>query len=200
MGGTTAERDRKSTGERRSWQTSPGSAVVTGAEHVNPATLKRFIYRFARFNLSETAIRPSYGLAEAKLYVATAGPGRPPKSVCFGYQHLSAGRAKRGESEASDGDNLVSYGAPRASALRIVDPDTRTENPAGRVGEIWVQVDNVAMGYWQNPQPTEETFGAKLVSPSPGKSAGPWMRPEDLGVIFEERYLNREFTRLNVQT
>jgi acyl-CoA synthetase (AMP-forming)/AMP-acid ligase II len=76
--------------------------MVTGAERANPATLKRFIYRFARFNLSETVIRPSYWLAEATLYVATAGPGRPP----------------------------------RASALRIVDPDTRTENPAGRVGEI----------------------------------------------------------------
>ena len=160
-------------------------AIVTGAERVNPATLKRFIDRFARFNLSETAIRPSYGLAEATLYVATAGPGRPPKSVCFDYQHLSAGQAKRCESEASDGANLVSYGAPRASTLRIVDPDTRTENPAGRVGEIWVQGDNVAMGYWQNPQHTEETFGAKLVSPSPGKSAGPWLRTGDLGVIFE---------------
>jgi 4-hydroxyphenylalkanoate adenylyltransferase len=174
--------------------------VVTGAEHVNPAALKRFIYRFARFNLSEMAIRPSYWLAEATLYVATAGPGHPPKSVCFGCQHLSAGQAKRCEREAKDGDNLVSYGAPRASALRIVDPDTRTENHAGRVGDISVQVDNVSMRYWQNPQHTEETFGAKLVSPSPGKSAGPWLRPGDLGVILEARYLNHELTRLNVQT
>lgn len=29
--------------------------MATGAERVNPATLKRFIYRFARFNLSRTA-------------------------------------------------------------------------------------------------------------------------------------------------
>lgn len=34
---------------------------------------------------------------------------------------------------ASDGDNLIGYGAPRASAPRIVAPDTRTENPAERV-------------------------------------------------------------------
>lgn len=119
--------------------------MVTGAERANPATLRRFIYRFARFNLSETAIRPSYGLAAATLYLATAGPGRPPKSVCYGYQHLSAGQAKRCESEA------------------------------------------------------EGALGAKLVSPSSGKSAGPWLRPGNLGVIFEKRYLNYEFTRLNVQ-
>lgn len=46
---------------------------------------------------------------------------------------LPAGRARRCESEVSDGDNLLSYGAPLASALRIVAPDTRTENLAGRV-------------------------------------------------------------------
>jgi acyl-CoA synthetase (AMP-forming)/AMP-acid ligase II len=37
----------------------------------------------------------------------------------------------------------------------------------GRVGEIWVRGDNVDMGYWQNPQHTEETSGAKLANPSP---------------------------------
>src|SRR5262249_6199716 len=45
--------------------------------------------------------------------------------------------------------------------------------------------DNVAMGYWRNPQLTEQTFGAKLVSPSPGTPEGPWLRTGDLGVIFE---------------
>jgi 4-hydroxyphenylalkanoate adenylyltransferase len=160
-------------------------AIATGAERVNAATLKRFTDKFARFNLSETAIRPSYGLAEATVYVATAGPGRPPKSVCFDYQQLSAGQAKRCASDASDGAKLVSYGAPRASTVRIVDPGTRMENPAGAIGEIWVQGDNVAMGYWRNPQHTEQTFRAKLVSPSPGIPEGPWLRTGDLGVIFE---------------
>lgn len=44
-----------------------------------------------------------------------------------------AGQARRCESEVSDGDHLVSCGAPRAPALRIVAPDTRRENPARRV-------------------------------------------------------------------
>ncbi len=113
--------------------------IASGAERVNPATLKRFIEKFERFNLNETAIRPSYGLAEATLYVASAGPGRPPKSVSFDYQHLSDGQAKRCETDASDAAKLVSYGAPRATTLRIVDPDARTETPEGTVGEIWVQ-------------------------------------------------------------
>lgn len=163
---------------------APVRTIVTGAERVNVATLRRFTERFAPFNLSETAIRPSYGLAEATVYVATAGPGRAPKSVCFDYQQLSVGQAKRAEN-GSEGANLVSYGAPRASTVRIVDPETRMENPAGTVGEIWVQGDNVGLGYWRNPQQTEATFRARLVTPSPGTSEGPWLRTGDLGVIFE---------------
>ncbi|WP_089024993.1 AMP-binding protein [Mycobacterium persicum] len=161
-------------------------AIATGAERVNPATVRRFIDRFAKFNLSQTAIRPSYGLAEATVYVATAGPGRPPKTVCFDYQHLAAGRAKRCESDGDEGAKLVSYGTPRASTVRIVDPDTRTETRQGTVGEIWVQGDNVAMGYWRNPELTERTFGAKLVDPSAGTPVGPWLRTGDLGVMFED--------------
>lgn len=161
-------------------------AIATGAERVNPATVRRFIDRFAKFNLSQSAIRPSYGLAEATVYVATAGPGRPPKTVCFDYQHLAAGRAKVCESDGDEGAKLVSYGAPRASTVRIVDPDTRTETREGTVGEIWVQGDNVAMGYWRNPELTERTFGAKLVDPSAGTPVGPWLRTGDLGVMFED--------------
>lgn len=160
-------------------------AIITGAERVNAATLKRFTDRFARFNLSETVIRPSYGLAEATLYVAAARSGRPPKTVRFDYQQLSAGKAKRCESQAGNGAELVSYGTPRASTVRIVDPDTRTENAAGAIGEIWVHGDNVATGYWRNPQLSERTFSARLVSSSPGTPEGPWLRTGDLGVIFD---------------
>jgi 4-hydroxyphenylalkanoate adenylyltransferase len=159
--------------------------IISGSERVNAATLNRFTERFARFNFSETVIRPSYGLAEATAYVATARPGRPPKTVSFDYQQLSAGQAKRCESQVCAAAKLVSYGASRATTVRIVDPATRMENPAGAIGEIWVHGDNVASGYWRNPEQTERTFGAQLVSPSPGTPEGPWLRTGDLGVISE---------------
>jgi long chain fatty acid CoA FadD26 len=76
-------------------------------------------------------------------------------------------------------------GAPRACTVRIVDPETRVENPAGKVGEIWVHGDNIAAGYWRNPQLSERTFGGWLVDPSPGTPPGAWLRTGDLGVIFD---------------
>ena len=69
--------------------------------------------------------------------------------------------------------------------MRIVDPDTSIECPAGTVGEIWVHGDNVAAGYWQKPQETERTFGATLVGPSAGTPEGPWLRTGDLGFFSD---------------
>ncbi len=128
-------------------------------------------------------MRSSYGLAEATLYVTSAPKGHVPVTVCFDYEKLSAGYAKRCDTEG--GTELVSYGPPRVVTTRIVDPDTRMENPAGKVGEIWVHGDSVAGGYWRNPQLSEGTFGVELVDPSPGTPQGPWLRTGDLGVMSQ---------------
>jgi len=159
--------------------------IVSGSERIHVATVKRFSERFARFNLSPTAMRPSYGLAEATLYVATPKAGLPPKTVRFDYEHLTAGQARPCGTEGAVGTELISYGAPRASLVRIVDPDAMTENPPGTVGEIWVHGENVAMGYWRKPEQTACTFNAKLLNPSPGTPDGPWLRTGDLGVMSD---------------
>jgi long-chain fatty acid adenylase/transferase FadD26 len=159
--------------------------IVSGSERIHIATVKRFTERFARFNLSPTAIRPSYGLAEATLYVATPEADLPPKTVRFDYGHLTAGRARACGTEGALGTELISYGAPRTSSVRIVDPETMTENPPGTVGEIWVHGENVAMGYWRKPEQTAGTFNAKLVDPALGTPEGPWLRTGDLGVMSD---------------
>jgi long-chain fatty acid adenylase/transferase FadD26 len=159
--------------------------IVSGSERIHIATVKRFTERFARFNLSPTAIRPSYGLAEATLYVATPEADLPPKTVRFDYGHLTAGRARACGTEGALGTELISYGAPRTSSVRIVDPETMTENPPGTVGEIWVHGENVAMGYWRKPEQTAGTFNAKLVDPALGTPGGPWLRTGDLGVMSD---------------
>ena len=159
--------------------------IVSGRERIHVATVKRFSERFARFNLSPTAMRPSYGLAEATLYVATPKAGLPPQTVRFDYEHLTAGQARPCGTEGAVGTELISYGAPRASLVRIVDPDAMTENPPGTVGEIWVHGENVAMGYWRKPEQTACTFNAKLLNPSPGTPDGPWLRTGDLGVMSD---------------
>ncbi|MBJ7339967.1 MAG: AMP-binding protein [Mycolicibacterium sp.] len=161
------------------------SGIISGSERIHAATISRFNDRFEAFNLKRTTVRPSYGLAEATVYVATAESERAGTSVRFEYEKLSAGHAKRCENTASGGTELVSYGAPRASTLRIVDPETLRENPAGAIGEVWVHGENVAMGYWRNPAQTARYFGVSLVSPTAGTPAGGWLRTGDLGVMSD---------------
>jgi fatty acid CoA ligase FadD28 len=146
--------------------------------------LRRFAQRFARFNLREAVIRPSYGLAEATVYVSARTAVQPPAIVRFDSEKLTAGNAERCEGGA--GTPLISYGVPQSPMVRIVDPDTRIECPAGTVGEIWVHGENVAMGYWRKPHETESTFGGRLVAPSAGTPEGPWLRTGDSGFIFDD--------------
>jgi acyl-CoA synthetase (AMP-forming)/AMP-acid ligase II len=157
--------------------------ILSGAERVHEATLKRFAKRFARFNLREEALRPSYGLAEATLFVGTRRPGQPPKVVHFEPEKLSAGHAKPCANQT--GTPLVSYGIPVTPVVRIVDPDTCTECPATVIGEIWTQGENVCLGYWHKPEESEFTFGGEITAPSAGTPDGPWLRTGDLGFISE---------------
>jgi len=157
--------------------------IAVGAERIHPATFRRFTERFSQFNFPSTALRPGYGLAEATVYLTSSNPAQPPVTVRFDYEKLSAGYAECSETEV--GVDFVSNGVPRACTVRIVDPETRMENPARKVGEIWAHGDNVAGGYWRNPEQSEQTFGARLVDPSPGTPPGPWLRTGDLGVIAD---------------
>jgi long-chain fatty acid adenylyltransferase FadD28 len=159
------------------------NSILSGSERVQPATLKRFADRFARFNLHDKVLRPSYGLAEATVYVATSRPGQPPEFVDFESEELSAGQAKR--CATGGGTPLVRYVLPQSPLVRIVDPETRTECPDGMVGEIWVHGDNVATGYWQKPEESERTFGGKIAAPSEGTPEGPWLRTGDSGFVAD---------------
>jgi acyl-CoA synthetase (AMP-forming)/AMP-acid ligase II len=157
--------------------------VLSGSERVHETTLRRFAERFAGFDFHQEALRPCYGLAEATLFVATRETGSPPHIVGFTPDKLAAGHAER--CEIQTGTALVSYGTPASPTVRIVDPDTRSECPAGTVGEIWVAGDNVCAGYWQQPDRTEATFDGQIVGASTGTPAGGWLRTGDLGFMSE---------------
>ena len=158
-------------------------SIISGSERVHEATLRRFADRFAPFNLHAKALRPSYGLAEATVFVATSGAGRSPEIVHFDSDELSAGHAER--CPDTEGTPLVSYSLCPSPAVRIVDPDTRTECSEGTAGEIWVCGDNVSEGYWNRPAETQCTFGGTLVAPPAGTPEGPWLRTGDLGFNSE---------------
>lgn len=150
-----------------------------GAEPVRGETMRRFAERFAPLGFRAEALSPCYGLAEATLLVA----GKPAGTR---LRTLSAPR----EEDGSQGPlqkvterprELVSSGrVVHAHQVRIVDPDTFTECPPGRAGEIWVHGPSVAMGYWGREEESQQTFRASL----PGDPAG-YLRTGDMGFLHE---------------
>lgn len=157
--------------------------LLSGAERIHPATLDRFCNRFAPYNFRASMLRPSYGLAEATVYVASRRVSGPPKVVHFEPDQLSAGSAQ--PTAEQTGAPLISYGMPKSPTVRIVDPETCTECPVATVGEIWVHGENVADGYWRKPDETQRTFGGKLANPAPGTPEERWLRTGDLGFIVD---------------
>ncbi|WP_077098818.1 AMP-binding protein [Mycobacterium terramassiliense] len=157
--------------------------ILNGSERVQPATLKRFADRFAPFNFDPRALRPSYGMAEATVYIASRQVGEPPKIGQFDSEKLPAGQAI--PCPDGGGTPLVSYGSQQSTLTRIVDPDTGRECPEGTAGEIWIRGDNIALGYWQKPEETQRVFGGTIVDPSEGTPEGPWLRTGDSGFFSD---------------
>jgi long chain fatty acid CoA FadD26 len=157
--------------------------MMNGAERVHASTIRRFNERFGQFGLPDTAMRPSYGLAEATVYVVASNGGKSQTAVRFDADRLAAGHAEVCE---EGGSEQVGCGTPRSSAVRIVDTETLLEKPAGELGEIWVHGDQVSTSYWRNPELSDYTFHAQLAEPSDGTPKGPWLRTGDLGVIFND--------------
>jgi acyl-CoA synthetase (AMP-forming)/AMP-acid ligase II/cytochrome P450/acyl carrier protein len=147
-----------------------------GAEPVQAATLRAFADRFAPVGFRESSFAPCYGLAEATLFVSGSRLNEQPSVASFDRAALEQGIA---EPRLDAARTLVGCG-PIADALElaIVDPDQARELPEGRVGEIWVQGDNVAAGYVGDEALSEAVFHATI-----GGRSGAWLRTGDLGFV-----------------
>ena len=67
-------------------------AVLNGSEPISAATVRRFNEAFGPYGFKPVAIKPSYGLAEATLFVSTTPPGEPPKIVSVDRDELNTHR------------------------------------------------------------------------------------------------------------
>ncbi|THV29589.1 AMP-binding protein [Glycomyces paridis] len=93
--------------------------------------LERFTARFAAAGLRPTALRPSYGLTEATLFVTAAREGATPPP-------RPAAAAWRGAAVAAAGTPVAD------TEIAVVEPETGRALEPGRIGEITVRGPQVA--------------------------------------------------------
>ncbi|WP_371667584.1 fatty acyl-AMP ligase [Streptomyces sp. NBC_00289] len=159
------------------------AALINGSEPVRPGTADRFHTAFAAQGLAPDTHCPSYGLAEATVFVSAARPGEPLRRFALDRDALAAGKALPARPDDPRAVLLAGCGSPAGQRVRVADPATGAELPEGEVGEIRVQGPNVGRGYWNQERTTREVFGA---GPADGTAVRDrWLRTGDLGTVLD---------------
>jgi acyl-CoA synthetase (AMP-forming)/AMP-acid ligase II len=191
----TAERGLPPAGE--ALDLSNVVCVLNGSEPVTMSAINKFTNAFAPYGLPANAVKPSYGMAEATLSVASIAIDAAASSIFLDREQLGTGRAVTVAPDAPGAVELVSCGqAIPDQWVVIVDPDG-AEVSDGTVGEVWLHGVNIARGYFGREEESRRVFGNKLqsrldkVSHAEGApDNGCWLATGDLGVYVDgELYL-----------
>ncbi|WP_326700508.1 fatty acyl-AMP ligase [Streptomyces sp. NBC_01754] len=162
---------------------STWSAACNGAEPIRAETVRAFTERFAPAGFRPEAFFPCYGMAETTLLVSGTPLDSPPVALGVDAAGLERGELTGPRPDATT-RTLVSSGVVEDFDVRIVDPETFLERPAGSVGEIWVKGDSVAVGYWRRPTTNKEIFDAGIAGGRDEDAHG-WLRTGDLGAFHD---------------
>ncbi|HEY0734645.1 MAG TPA: amino acid adenylation domain-containing protein, partial [Herpetosiphonaceae bacterium] len=169
---------RKITPEQRATlDLSSWTVAFNGAEPVRAETLDRFAAAFAECGFRREAFYPCDGLAETTLRVSGGSPAAPPIVTAFAGDELEHRRVVERGADQPGARSLVGCGQVLGDQrVVVVDPETGAACRPGTIGEIWVSGSSVAQGYWNRPEASAQTFGARLPS-----GDGPFLRTGDLG-------------------
>ncbi len=167
-------------------------AVLNGSEPISAATVRRFNEAFGPYGFSPKAIKPSYGLAEATLFVSTTPAAEEPKILYVDRDALNSNRIVEVEADSPTAVAQASAGKVGISEWAvIVDAESATELPDGQIGEIWISGNNMGTGYWGKAEETVTTFQNILKSrtePSHAEGAADdatWVRTGDYGAFYD---------------
>src|SRR4051812_40458099 len=133
--------------------------ILNGSEPISAATVRRFNDAFTPYGFKPQAIKPSYGLAEATLFVSTTPMGDHPRIVSVDRDALNNGTFVEVPDDAPSA--VAQAGAGKVGVAEwavIVDAESASELPDGQIGEVWISGQNMGTGYWGKEDETAETF------------------------------------------
>ena len=140
-----------------------------GAEKVQKDTIDRFSKAFNDVGFQKKAFFPTYGMAEAVLYISGG------KSPCY-YEQSSSQKHILPQKHPY----ITSCGWTDTNhRIIVVDPETHKKCGTKTIGEIWLQGPSVAAGYYLKPDISKKIFEAYVSD----THEGPFLRTGDLGFI-----------------
>lgn len=170
--------------QREGLDLSSWEVAYTGAEPVKSSTVSAFVDAYAAHGLRASSIFPCYGMAESTLFITGVMQGDGAHRLDLDRRALSIGdTAQPLARDSAEAASFIGCGTTGVyNRVAIVHPDTRIGLADGGIGEIWVSGDSVAQGYFENPQLTDEVFGATRVDEPDGPR---YLRTGDLGAICD---------------
>lgn len=131
--------------------------ALNGAEPVSPATLEKFVTRFAPCKLRRQAMTPVYGLAECSVGLAFPPLERGLRIDVIRREPFSSnGKAEPATSLDADTMSIPSCGhALPGHEIRIVD-EAGIELPERTIGRLEFRGPSATAGYYRNPEATRK--------------------------------------------
>lgn len=155
--------------------------ALNGAEPIRPETVNSFIDTFSALGFKESAMGPSYGMAECTLLAATRQQANLHQIEADAIQ-LSEDRllvVEENSGVTSLSLNSSGSGCTEQNLLIVKDGIIQ---PEGAIGEIWLQGEHIAQGYWQQESLSQEVFQAYTQS-----GIGPCLRTGDRGGLLNDQ-------------
>jgi fatty-acyl-CoA synthase len=149
--------------------------VGCGAEPINAETMRTFVETFKPMGLSENALMPCYGMAEATLAMAFDDLSSPMKTIRIDRARYEAENVAERVHNGAAHIELVSCGRTfPGHELAIMGDDGRLLSE-GHVGEIVFRGPSMTAGYFENHQATRDLL------------KGGWLHTGDLGFMVDDQ-------------
>ncbi len=134
--------------------------LFIGAEPIRVSTIQSFVEKFRDAGISESKMRPAYGLAESTIITSISLPAKPAKFICFNAEAMGLGEpvVESGQiaydaealrtAEPQAGIVVSTAGAPiEGMQVDLVDENGNSVAGEGVAGEIVLTGPSVAIGY-----------------------------------------------------
>lgn|GEM_PF-3228507 len=157
---------QKITSEQRSMlDLSSWEIAFNGSEPVQAKTLFNFSQHFESCGFKKEAFFPTFGMAEATLFV-TGKKGFSDSSIIYVDKHgLNEGEISFEQKASKNSHALVNCGKTWGDQnIKIVDPHSCSELTGGSIGEICICGSNISLGYLNKSQETQKAFGLTIAT------------------------------------
>ncbi|AXY73682.1 amino acid adenylation domain-containing protein [Paraflavitalea soli] len=158
----------------RPWDLSKVRIIYNGAEPISEQLTRTFIQQLSAYQLSEYAMCPVYGLAEASVAVSISNITAPIRSFRLNRHQLQIGDRIELAADDSIHPSFMDVGRPINNCAVCIMNSEHQQVPEGLIGHICIKGPNVTAGYYNDPAASAEVI-----------DANGWLNTGDLGFMLE---------------